>query len=44
MQLHGDVFRAVVIITQPATNAGGKLFEVGYRDPPWGSKNEDAYK
>ena len=33
--LHGDVFRAVAIITQIKINNGQKLFQCGYKDPPF---------
>ena len=33
--MHGDVVQAVAMITQLSINAGEKLFECGYRDPPY---------
>ena len=35
ISLHGDVFRAVAIVTQLSINAGEKLFQCDYRDPPY---------
>jgi hypothetical protein len=35
IELHGEVFRAIAVITQLTINSGERLFEVGYRDPPW---------
>ena len=32
---HGDVVRAVAVICQIGINNGEKLFECGYRDPPY---------
>ena len=32
---HGDIFRAVAVLTQLAINNGEKLFSTGYRDPPY---------
>lgn len=37
--LHGDVFRAIAVITQLTVNSGERLFECGCRDPPCGDKN-----
>jgi hypothetical protein len=39
---HGDVFRSVAIITQLAINKGEKLFECGYRDPPYGVNDHET--
>jgi hypothetical protein len=39
---HGDIFRAVAIITQLAINQDEKLFECGYRDPPYGITDDEA--
>ena len=39
--LHGDAFRAIAIVTQVAINSGERLFEVGYRDPPWEKDGDD---
>jgi len=39
--LHGDAFRAVAIITQLTINSGDKLFECGYRDPPYGVDSDE---
>jgi len=33
---HGDVFRAIVVITQLSITNGEQLFECGYKDPPFG--------
>ena len=32
---HGDVFRAIVVITQLTQNLGDRVFATGYRDPPY---------
>ena len=32
---HGTVFRAVAVVCQVAINNNEKLFECGYRDPPY---------
>ena len=32
---HAEVFRAVVVMTQLSINAGERLFDCGYRDPPY---------
>jgi len=32
---HGDVFRAIAVVTQLSISNGEKLFECGYRDPPY---------
>ena len=37
---HGKIFNAVAVITQLAISNGEKLFECGYRDPPWGSQSD----
>jgi hypothetical protein len=34
---HGDIFRAIVVLTQISINDGERLFECGYRDPPYDS-------
>ena len=39
--LHGDVFRLAVIVTQIKIDSGEKLFQCGYKDPPYG--NNDSY-
>ena len=40
---HGDVFRAIPVITQIAINSGERLFETYYDDnPPWMNDNNDA--
>ena len=36
LDLHGDAFRASAVITQIVITLGEKLFECGYRDPPYG--------
>ena len=33
---HGGVFRAIAVITQLVITNGEKLFDCGYRDPPYG--------
>ena len=33
---HGDVFRAIVVITQLSITNGEQLFACGYSDPPFG--------
>ena len=38
---HGDVFRAVVVITQLSIENGEPLFQCGYCDPPYGREDED---
>ena len=35
LDTHADVFRAIAIITQLKINSGEKLFECGYKDPPY---------
>ena len=40
---HGDVFAAIVVLTQLSINAGEKLFRVGYKDPPYDSDEDDHY-
>ena len=40
--LHGDVFRAIAVMTQLAINQGEKLFECGYRDPPFVVDGDDT--
>lgn len=35
LTLHGDIVRAILCITQLAINRGEKLFETGYKDPPY---------
>ena len=40
--LHGDVFRAIAVMTQLAINQGEKLFECGYRDPPFEVDGDDT--
>ena len=32
---HGEIVRSIVVITQLAINNGEKLFQTGYRDPPY---------
>jgi hypothetical protein len=32
---HGDIVRAILCITQVAINHGERLFETGYKDPPY---------
>ncbi len=32
--LHGDIFRAIAVLTQLSINNGEPLFSTGYRDPP----------
>ena len=32
---HGAAFRAIAIVSQLSINSGEKLFECGYRDPPY---------
>ena len=39
---HGDIFRAIAVLTQLAINAGEKLFSTGYRDPPYTNTAYDA--
>ena len=39
---HGEYFRAIVVLTQLAINAGEKLFSTGYRDPPYTNNAFDA--
>ena len=36
LELHGDAMRAIAVITQITINQGEKLFQCGYRDPPYG--------
>ena len=33
---HGDVVRAIAVISQITINQGERLFQCGYRDPPYG--------
>lgn len=33
--LHGDILRAILVLTQIAINHGERLFPCGYRDPPY---------
>lgn len=35
LRKHCDVFRAVAVVTQLCINSGERLFECGYRDPPY---------
>ena len=35
MSKHGDIFRAIVVITQLEINSDEKLFECKYNDPPY---------
>jgi hypothetical protein len=39
---HGDIFRAVAVLTQLSINSGEKLFSTGYRDPPYTNTAYDA--
>jgi hypothetical protein len=39
---HADIFRAVAVITQLSINEGERLFECGYRDPPYGINQHDT--
>ena len=39
---HGDIFTAIVVLTQLAINNGEKLFPTGYRDPPYTNTAYDA--
>ena len=36
---HGDVFRAICVLTQISINEGEKLFACGYHDPPYNNNN-----
>ena len=40
LELHGDAFRAIAVITQVIINQGEKLFACGYRDPPYGNEDD----
>ena len=42
LELHGDAFRAVAVVTQITINQGEKLFACGYRDPPYGDEEDGA--
>ena len=42
IELHGEAFRAIAIILQLTINNGERLFEVGYRDPPWEKVDNDG--
>ena len=35
LELHGEAFRAIAVVTQITINQGEKLFACGYRDPPY---------
>lgn len=35
LPLHGEVFRAIAVLSQLQINNGEKLFSTGYRDPPY---------
>ena len=39
--LHGDAFRLIAVVLQLSINNGEKLFECGYRDPPYGDEDDD---
>ena len=41
LSLHGDVFRLIAVVTQLSINNGEKLFECGYRDPPFTDDDDD---
>lgn len=38
---HGDVFRAIAVITQLCINHGERLFECGCKDPPHNQTDGD---
>ena len=38
---HGDIVRAIVVMTQIKINNGEKLFQTGYRGPPYNSFDDD---
>jgi hypothetical protein len=35
IEMHGDAFRAIAIVTQLSIDGGERLFQCGYRDPPY---------
>ena len=39
---HGEVFRAIVVVTQLTIKGGEPLFSCGYRDPPYETYEEDS--
>jgi len=40
LECHGDIFRAIAVISQLSINAGEKLFPCYYDDnPPWADEN-----
>jgi hypothetical protein len=41
IERHGDVFRAVAVITQLTINSGEQLFQCGYKDPPYTNNGID---
>lgn len=41
MHRHGDLLRAILIILQIAINLGEKLFQCGYKDPPYDNDNSN---
>ena len=40
--LHGEAFRFVTILLQLMINSGEKLFECGYRDPPYSDEEDET--
>ena len=38
---HGEIFRAIIVVTQLAIKGGEPLFTCGYRDPPYQPINEE---
>ena len=38
---HGEAFRFVSVVLQLTINSGEKLFECGYRDPPYADEQHD---
>jgi len=39
---HGEVFRAIAVITRIVINNGSKLFACGYKDPPYDEREESS--
>ena len=39
---HGEVFCAIVVVTQLTIKGGEPLFSCGYRDPPYETNEEDS--
>ena len=41
LSFHGTIFRSIAVITQIAIHNGEKLFDCGYKDPPY-AEDEDV--